>query len=206
MGYIENEQHFINYIQKAVRDSDEKTNLLSKDFYLNYIYRAGKADEFTWAIKNEGIKVLAEPDIWEWLRKERLRAFRSDGFVHQFTDEFLNMIADLEGQPGVYSFWQGENILLYVGRSINLGQRIPGSFNRFHSYDRPIYVRYIPTQSASDAVVLEAYFIVTYNPPLNGADNFGDPLTLDLQPIPDWLEPVRCNWVLHSEEVANDRQ
>jgi len=205
MGYIQNEEHFVNFIQKAIKEEGKTVNLLSKDFYLNYIYRQGFADRFTWILKEGDLSILEEPKIWDWLQSQRRQAFRSDSFVHQFTDEFLKVIADLEGQPGVYSFWQSEGVLLYVGRSINLGNRLLGSFKRFHSYDRPIFARYIVTQSASDCVLLEAYFIATCTPPLNGADNYGDKLTVDLQPIPEWSEPVRCNWIINESDMEDTK-
>jgi len=56
------------------------------------------------------------------------------------------------------------------------------------------------TQSAADAVLLEAYFITKWNPPLNGMDNYQDGVTLTVEPIPEWSAPVRCNWVLHKNE------
>lgn len=201
MSYFENEEHFLNYIRKAVREAGREVELLPTSFYIEYIYRTGKADSFTWTIRSKGVQYLEEPLIWRWLSQTHA-PYRSNNFSHQLTDAFVNMLEDLAGMPGVYSFWSAENVLLYVGRSKNLGERMGSSFNRFHSYDRPVYVRHIATQSAADAVVLEAYFITTRNPPLNGLDNYRDGLTLTVEPIPDWSEPVRCNWVLHdpSEE------
>ena len=196
MSYFENEEHFLNYIKKAVRSADKEVELLPMSFYISYIYRTGRADAFSWKLRNEGVQYLEEPLIWKWLSQFHAR-YRSNDFSHQLTDAFLNALEDLAGVPGVYSFWSEENVVLYVGRSKDLGSRISESFNRFHSYDRPIYVRHIMTQSAANAVVLEAHFITTWNPPLNGADNYQDGLTLTVEPIPDWSEPVRCNWVLH---------
>jgi hypothetical protein len=198
MSYFENEEHFLNYIRKAVRNADREVELLPTSFYINYIYRTGKAETFTWTLKSKGVQYLEEPLIWKWLSQARAR-YRSNNFSHQLTDAFLNALEDLAGIPGVYSFWSVEKLVLYVGRSRNLGERIGHSLSRFYSYDRPIYVRHIMTPSAADAVVLEAYFITTWNPPLNGADSYRDGLTLTVEPIPDWSEPVRCNWVLHEQ-------
>lgn len=203
MSYLQNEQHFLNYIKKVVRGAGRKVELLPESFYISYIWQAGKADAFTWAVKEKGVEYLEEPLIWEWLSKSH-SPYRSNEFAHRLTDAFLQAAEDLEGMPGIYGFWSADDVVLYVGRSINLGVRLLQSFNRFHSYDRPIYARHIITQSAADAVMLEAYFLVTWNPPLNSADNYQDGLTLTLGPIPEWSGLTRCNWILDEGEMADE--
>ena len=205
MGYIKDQKHFLNYLTKAVRESGEQVALLPEAFYLKYIYSAGKADDFAWTIRKEGVRWLAEPDIWQWLSDSRAR-YRSNNFTLQLTDAFLKIAEEVHGLPGVYSFWSAEDIVLYVGRSLNLGSRLLESYQRFQVYDRPVWSRHIITRSAADAVVLEAFFITTWNPPLNGTDNYNDGLTVTVEPIPEWSELVQCNWVLTEPEgAANDQ-
>ena len=109
-----------------------------------------------------------------------------------FTKEFQDLIGGLLNVPGVYSFSHLDGFILYVGRSVDLGRRITSSFKgRFLTYDRPVYIKYITTKTASDAVLLEMYFITTTKPPFNGAAKFAnDSLTLTVNPIPDWSTPV----------------
>jgi len=202
MSFFQNEEHFINYLKKAVRDSGKSVELLPWQFYIDYIYNAGRADAFTWAIKNNGIEALEEPGIWTWLRSVGSNRF-NEHFVHQLTDEFLETLDGLRGVPGVYSFYSEDNDVLYVGRSKNLCSRMMGSFARFQTYDRPVYARYVTTRTASDAVILEGYFIATLCPALNGADNFQDGVTLSITPIPEWSERVRCNWIVYEK---NERE
>jgi hypothetical protein len=199
MGYFQNEEHFLNYLKKVVRESGELVELLPWQFYIDYIYRAGRAESFTWAIKNNGLGCLEEPGIWNWLRSIGPSNNR-ERFTHQLTDEFLEVLDGLRGVPGVYSFHSESEVALYVGRSSNLCSRMMGSFARFQPYDKPIYARYIPTRTASDAVILEGYFIALLCPALNGADNFQDGITLTVLPIPEWSERVRCNWIIHERE------
>lgn len=198
MGYYENEDHFINTLKMYVRDCGGPVELLPWQFYLDYIYHAGRAEAFTWSIKKEGVHHLEEPGIWDWLRRFQSSPFKSE-FYHQFTDAFLEIIEELRQVPGVYSFWSEDDVALYVGRSKNLCSRISGSFSRFRSYDKSVYVRYIVTQTAGDAVVLEGYFIAALNPVLNAADNFQDGITVVITPLPEWSERIRCNWIIEGK-------
>lgn len=147
--------------------------------------------------------MLEEDRVLEFLRTEakQLRS-DSDRSSRKFTKEFINLCGDLQGVSGVYAFQRQDCTILYIGRSIDLGGRIASSFNRFVSYDHPVYIKYIVTQTRSDAVLLEVFFIATQTPPMNSMDSYSDGLTLILEPIPDWSEPILCNLLeSHSTEV-----
>jgi hypothetical protein len=194
MSYFQSSEHFINYLKKAVRDSGENVDHLPWIFYVDYIYKAGKAEDFSWRVKERGVIALQEREVWAWLKS--FGKDRDKNFKHEITNELTDALDNLRGLPGVYSFWSKEGTALYVGRSINLCSRICDSFKRFKSYNRPVYVRYIVTTTASDAILLESYFIAMLTPPMNSADNYGDEVTLSIGPIPEWSDPVLCNWVI----------
>jgi len=197
MGFIKNKTHFINYINKVIKSAPEgecdPEDLLPEAFYVHHIYDKGFADAFTWLIRTEGICVLEEDHVLKFLRDQDSQ-LRRDVSTYKFTEEFLNVCMDLQGVPGVYAFQREDGTILYVGRSVDVGRRMTSSFNRFVSYDRPVYSKYIVTQTASDAVLLEAFFISTLLPPMNRSDKYIGGLTLTLQPIPDWSEPMLCNF------------
>jgi hypothetical protein len=74
------------------------------------------------------------------------------------------------------------------------------SFKRFQNYDRPVHVKYMQTNSAPDAAILEIYFISVMNPPFNRQDHYAkESLTLTVHPIPEWSELTRCNIVVYEE-------
>jgi len=194
MGYIQSREHFSNYIQKAARQSSESIELLPEAFYFKHVYDTGHADEFAWDVKHAGAHLLMEPHIWEWIRRTTAYRRRPD-YTLEITKVFSDLLEDLETVHGVYSFWSTESVPLYIGHSISLGKRMRSSYNRFITYDRPVFVRYIATATVSDAIVLEAYFITTLNPSLNVTGNYGDGLTINVSPIPKWSLPIQCNLV-----------
>ena len=92
---------------------------------------------------------------------------------------------------GVYSFWTGNGQCLYIGRSVNLAQRIPSSFReripiRQHGN---VYLRTAITATASDMAVAEVALIATHKPSLNRDSKFDDELTLSIE-IPVLSSPI----------------
>ena len=204
MSYIKDEKHFINYLNKVLRANPDVNaeQILSGKFYIKEIYASGLADEYAWALKQEGAHLLEEERVLEWLAHQRTKHIREYDFTHSLTQAFIELSEDLAYQCGVYSFWNEHESPLYVGRSIRIGHRMMASFGeRFKSYDRPIFVRYIVTNSGPDASLLEIYFIATLNPPFNSLDNYDkEELTLTVSPIPEWSNPIRCNLVIYQGE------
>ena len=198
MGYIKNQQHFLNYLNKIARESNIDTEqLLAVQFYVSEIFNTGFTEDYTWALKTVGPHLLEEDHCLAWLAGYRNRRVACPEFDHELTYEFTKLVGDMERVPGVYYFTRTNGEPLYVGRSIHLGQRMLSSFSRFKDYNRHVYVQYIQTKSSSDAALLEIYFITTLNPPLNRRDNYaGDDLTLTVEPIPEWSELILCNAVI----------
>ncbi|MEK7651544.1 MAG: GIY-YIG nuclease family protein [Patescibacteria group bacterium] len=84
-----------------------------------------------------------------------------------------NLYKNLPETPGVYLFKDGKGRLLYVGKAGNLKRRVSSYFLRPHDYRiqklaseiRKIEVR--KTDTAIEALILEAEFIKKYQPPYN---------------------------------------
>lgn len=194
MGYIKNQEHFRNYIQKVVRES---AHILEEDSLMpvgQYVHEAFEhADEFTWKMK-EDVTVLHENNFWEWLRFKKVAGFSMPPEVDQITTQVFNdTIDDLAGSPGIYSFWNKAGMCLYVGVSCDIAGRIVTSFTeRFKHYSDAVFLRYITTKSASDAAVLEVLFIVKLKPVLNKTSKFDDEFTLDFKE-PPLSKPIPCN-------------
>jgi|GEM_PF-2336112 len=208
MAYIQSKRHFINYLNKALRNSDEvidETQLLPGAFYLEQVYDRGLADEYTWALKCDGIGLLQEDKLWAWLSEPPKRPLFQAGHVfrHRVSEEFEARVWKLQDTSGVYGFWRDDETPLYVGRSVrNLGSRMGQSFEeRFTNYDRPVYLRYIETPNGSDACILEMYFISKLKPLLNRRGNYDDAgCSFVIGDIPEWSERVLCSKVIRDGE------
>jgi len=134
--------------------------------------------------------------VIRWLSENKGKGFPELQFSHKHTPEFVEVCEEMRQRPGIYSFWNSQDQCLYVGRGVSgVGARIVQSFGeRFRSYDRPVFLRYIVC-SPSNAAVLEMYFITTLKPAMNRDGKFTDRLTVTLGDIPAWSEPVLCNQV-----------
>jgi hypothetical protein len=204
MGYIQDQEHFINYLNKAIRDMPfplQKEDVLPGKFYITHIYDRGLADKFCWDIHGQGGALISHSRVLEWLEKYNVERYIVEpNFKHQFTKEFIATCNDLAELPGVYCFCNPETRILYIGTSASLGKRILSSFKRLDAYDRPVYLRYINTETCSDAALLEIYLIATIKPPLNADSKYLDKLTFTVSPIPDWSESILCNIILKEEQ------
>jgi len=61
VSYIQSEEHFKNYLIKAMRNSPEQEmDLLPWAFYVDNIYKIGLTDQFTWALREKGISLLSQ--------------------------------------------------------------------------------------------------------------------------------------------------
>lgn len=88
-------------------------------------------------------------------------------------------LSKLEKKSGVYFLYrdEGSRIPVYVGRSVNLGDRISSSA-RDHSCS---YFSFIETETKSDACLLEMYYITTLKPIYNKDSVYGDKCTIKLE-------------------------
>ena len=190
--YIQNAKHFVNYLKKALRLSGEPSDMLDENFYVEYIYDRGLADAFAWALKQDGVALLSEPRVLAWLSAQSRASLDYPDWKHEMCSEFVDTCDELATRYGLYSFWNENDTCLYVGRSTaNLGQRILSSLERLKYYDRSVYLRYILTQTKSDAILAEVYFINRWKPALNLGDCSDMPLTIEIVPVPKWSDRLR---------------
>jgi hypothetical protein len=197
MGFINSEDHFFNYMNKIFRDNDDvdADKLLDKETYIDLIYKPKLTDQYTWAVKNDPMLLEGE-NLLKWLQRNKClgTAWPQSAFEHSLTAEFSNELKNLSGVPGVYSFWTKSGTPLYVGVSHNLQERVLSSFSeRFNKYKKEVYFRYIRAETATDAAVLEVYFIGKLKPALNGASKYGDELTLEIKDVPEFSNGILCN-------------
>lgn len=194
MSFIKSKEHLSNYLKKIINENSPLVNkslIPAIDLYQELTY-LGLLDAFTWEVKNNPI-ILHENEFFNWLKINTLSIGQHIYYDKRYTKEFIDKIGDLKCLPGVYAFFNKDDICLYIGTSISLGERINTSFKeRFINYHMTIYLKYFLTQTRSDAIVLEAVAIAKFKPPYNTTGNFGDELTLDIK-IPDFSYPIACN-------------
>ena len=190
MANIQSEEHFINYLTKALRESNKevsKEELMPAEFYIKHIYNKGHANQYCLDLYRSGIDLLESDNTIKWLASYYGAGDTPSYFplprnqYENVTGEMWDLIETLDGVPGVYSFWGESDNCLYIGRSKNLSGRIMTSFgNVARGYHKNIYIRVLPTETASDASLLEIYFIAKHKPAFNTKDKFPDPLTVDI--------------------------
>ena len=197
MAYIKSEEHFINFINRVISENPEidENQLLDSESYIDFIYSKKLTDTFTWGLK-ENPRLLEENNLLVWLQKYNSTGLQliPSNLENILTAEFSDEIKKLKHISGVYSFWSKSKIPLYVGVSIDIQTRAISSFSeRFNKYKKEVYFRYISTITATDAAVLEVYFIGKLKPSLNGASKYSDNLTLKLITEPEFSNPILCN-------------
>ncbi len=89
-------------------------------------------------------------------------------------NNLINQVKTLPGKPGVYRFLDKEEKVIYVGKAKNLKKRVSSYFNKNHRSGKlKLLVRkinnikFIVTDSESDALLLENNLIKKYQPRYN---------------------------------------
>lgn len=83
--------------------------------------------------------------------------------LKKYTEETEIVLNSLQGKPGIYFLYKDEDDLIYIGKSINLGSRIPTSIKEQGADS----FAYIITETPADRHLLEPYFILKYAPSNN---------------------------------------
>ncbi|PCJ95382.1 MAG: excinuclease ABC subunit C [Flavobacteriaceae bacterium] len=83
-------------------------------------------------------------------------------------------LASLPNNPGVYQFYDKEQLILYIGKAKNLKKRVSSYFNKKHEYGKTrvlvkkiVYIKHIVVPTESDALLLENNLIKKYQPRYN---------------------------------------
>jgi excinuclease ABC subunit C len=90
------------------------------------------------------------------------------------TAEFQNIVSGIPQEPGIYKYYDAENILIYVGKAKNIRKRVTSYFNKnLSSYKTHELVRRISridfaiVNSEQDAFLLENSLIKEFQPIFN---------------------------------------
>ena len=163
-------------------------------FYVDEIYRNGMTDNFTWALRSDP-ELLYEDNFIEWLQVHKIMAdIIPEDMSYKFTKPFIKHVNELRNVPGIYTFWNSNEMPLYVGMSCDLGQRIFASFNeRFNRFSKIVFLRTISARSVSDAALLEVYYISTLRPALNTTSKYGDKLNIKIECEYKLSPKIKCN-------------
>lgn len=97
------------------------------------------------------------------------------------SNEFKKFIEKLTGQYGLYFLYNIDKEILYIGKSIDLGNRVVGSINERKAVDG--YVAIATTKTKADIHVYEPFYIIQEAPPLNAEFNDFDSLSIELPPL-----------------------
>lgn len=83
----------------------------------------------------------------------------------------IKAIEDLPEQPGVYLFYGSEGVPLYIGKSINIRERVLSHFASDHSSSKEMniaqqirYIETIPTTGELGALIKESYLVKKLQP------------------------------------------
>lgn len=197
MSYFQNSDHFRAFLNKVLNNYREEVdidNLVAFDFILSSLKPKELLDRYGWSVKSEP-RLLEHDNFIEWLRVNKTIEDRTqEQYQHIFTAPFLEFCQTHENSPGVYSFWSKSDKPLYIGMSICIGNRCRTSFfDKFKSYNKPIYGKFCITKTASDAAVLEVFYIAKLKPALNGISKYGDDLTFSLVGKKKLSNRILCN-------------
>ena len=196
MSRIVSKEHFANYLNKVVRENQgdyDQDALLPLEFYIRRIYDPGLADLFTNDIWRIGVALLEKDNTIDWIdgmgKEDECKFPSIVARIGEFTPEFRETVSDLESIPGVYSFWDMHDRLLYIGKSIDLQSRIISSYkNMIYGLDGIFYARILITPTESDAEVVEAYLIAKLKPSFNVNGKHPDGLTYTMKPEPSLID------------------
>ena len=80
----------------------------------------------------------------------------------------------LPNSPGVYQFFDKNEVILYVGKAKNLQKRVRSYFNKNHEYGKThvlvkkiVSIKHIVVATETDALLLENNLIKKYQPRYN---------------------------------------
>src|SRR5699024_6851021 len=137
---------------------------------------------FVRAISNDNVK-SDNPYMNLIFRKN---TFEISDFIKQkieknVTDGFVRDMESIKNDSGVYFLYDRKMKLIYVGKSIRLGERIVSSIGERKAH----YYEYAKTKTKSDTNVYESYYISKLKPKKNVEGKYPDKLTVELPCIRD---------------------
>lgn len=85
-------------------------------------------------------------------------------YSQNYSEEFIDLIAELEKVPGVYFLYDLNKALIYIGKSYGIGRRVKSSISERKAF----YCEIMIVENESEANILEPYYISLLKPVLNG--------------------------------------
>jgi len=89
-------------------------------------------------------------------------------------EEFQKIISDIPNQPGIYKYFNADNVLLYVGKAKNLRKRISSYFTKISTNYKTQklvvsihHIEFTIVDTEQDAFLLENSLIKTFKPKYN---------------------------------------
>ena len=203
MSYIQSKEHLINVINKVFRENEgviDRSKVLPLEMYYE-LQELQLLDAFSWELKNNPT-LLHENEYFAWRGKKSIPCGVERFFNDKnLTKDFLDKASEIQNFSGIYAFYNEDDVCLYLGVSIRLGERILSSFReRFTNYNKKIYLRYFISKTRSDAHVLESVAISILKPVLNTTGKYDDELSLDIK-LPEFSYKICCN---DESEVGNE--
>lgn len=112
----------------------------------------------------------------------------TDGLHKGILSEFKELAQTLFKSPGVYMFYNRNKELIYIGKSINLSQRLIGSALE---KETAMYATVKETKTYADCGIYEMYYIGLYKPKLNSDGMTDDYPTFELPELGSVAEMIQ---------------
>ena len=89
-------------------------------------------------------------------------------------EHLFEKIRSVPSKPGVYQYYNADDVIIYVGKAKNLKRRVASYFNKNHEYGKVrrlvsqiIDIKYLVVETEMDALLLENNLIKKYQPKYN---------------------------------------
>jgi len=194
--YFESGLHLFNTIAKRMRDKRINISQFSDDLfdYCNYLFDNDLKNNTELSSKLSYIFCNYKKEHYNNLFYSVFKDINNiethyDYIIHEqlylmynrnnYSLDFIKFLDSLEGVYDIYFLYSENKKLLYIGKSINVSNRICKSIH--DNYAKFAKVKF--PNSLADMTVYELYYI-NYYKPLNNIDSlFGDGLTIQLPNI-----------------------
>jgi len=192
MFKFENEEHFMNTCRKFLRES---YYIYNSEFLFKVLLRLSKRvwkfcnknDYMEYCYKNDilpatnqftmDLKCAKSAKDFRFILFKISIYFRDPKFNEEFeTYNNVGSIKEVVDKCGVYKLFDKNKKLVYVGKSINLGNRLHGSLKE----RKCLFFSYALVENKSDVGIYEAYYISKYKPEFNTDGKYDDALSVKL--------------------------
>lgn len=152
--------------------STDEINDVYNDFILKIEYLAVQYEELFSGKKSEN----DYPELF--MKTYNLENYYNELTIdnRELTEDFKKDMLNIVKRNGIYFLYDSSKKLIYVGKSTDLGSRIPSSVSERKAY----YYSYALTKTMSDIGIYEMYYISKLKPKLNIEGKYPDLPTIKL--------------------------